>query len=274
MDREEYSKISELRIMLIGRVGDDKTKIMNVFLRSSEENVKQAPESAKVFISDSEKCHMEKITVKGQKMAIVDTPGLCHADKSDRDVMKEIKKCLSEVSPGPHVFLLVLPLEPFTPELQNVVKIFKSSFGDCVIQYTMVLFPDGEKLEDGDTDDFIGQEEELHNFVNDECKGRRHVLKNNDRLPDSTLLDIQQMVRDNEGKHYTGDEALRKREIALAVNGGALAGAAVGGAASQSVPSVIGIIGGLAVGAILGGVVGCLGYIAVKRAKKIGRVQQ
>ena len=63
-------------------------------------------------------------------MVVIDTPGLCGAEKEDEEVAKEIRECVSLADPGPHVFLFVLScLDRFTEEEQGMVEIIKKTFG-------------------------------------------------------------------------------------------------------------------------------------------------
>ncbi|RXN13237.1 GTPase IMAP family member 4-like protein [Labeo rohita] len=55
--------------------------------------------------------------------------GLFDTDLTNEEMQKEITNCISMVLPGPHVFLLLIPLGRFTLEEAKSVKIIQETFG-------------------------------------------------------------------------------------------------------------------------------------------------
>lgn len=265
----------ELRIVLIGRVEAGKTAVMNTILRCSDENEKDASQTRIACSSGTETSQKEEVRIAKQKIVIVDTPGLCHADKSDEEVIVEIKKGVSLADPGPHVFLFVLDLEVFTQECQDMVEMIWKTFGENAGVYTMALFTHGNELnERGQTiEAFTHQSTELKDFLS-KCQGGSYAIDNNDQNPSHAtelLQRINDMVNNNEGKHYIYTEEMKEAgeresrirgKIARSVNGAALAGAGVGGVTTYFAGSTIGVPVGVAAGAAVGGVMGGVGIVA------------
>ncbi|XP_026181198.1 GTPase IMAP family member 9-like [Mastacembelus armatus] len=277
-------QLSELRIVLIGRVGAGKTGLMKTILRSSKDYKEPASESHLCVCSNTEKCHKEKVEIDNQEVVVVDTPGLCHYEKTDEEVMEEVKRCVSLASPGPHAFLIVLDELKFTVELQNMVEFVWKTFGKNAAKYALVVFTHKHELLDqselGKADEIIKhkikENSQLQQFVS-ECGERFIAIENTDQDSSQVtdlLKKLNDMVQKNNGKYYTvkmlqkwqseakGPETRQKIKLAIYICG--LVGAAGGFVASYFVGNVIpeGAKELAVVGAAVGGVIGCVGIVA------------
>lgn len=238
---------------------------MKTILSGSGKNEKPASES-KIPILDE--CQKQNIQIGKQNVVVVDTPGLCNPNISDKEVVEEIKRGVLLVAPGPHVFLFVMDLERFTQQENDMVELIWKTFGNAD-KYAIVLFTYGDKLKkNGKTiKEFIQGSEDLKNVVA-KCNGGCHVIDNKNQEPSQVAELLQKMndlVVKNEGKYYTSNNLVRN--IALSVNGSALAGAGVGAATTYFVGGAVGIKVGAVAGAAVGGVVGCIGIVALYHIK-------
>ncbi|KAL1277872.1 hypothetical protein QQF64_024545 [Cirrhinus molitorella] len=86
--------------------------------------------------------------VNGHPVTVVDTPGLFDTHVPTDDVKQEILKCISLLSPGPHVFLLVLRIGRLTKEEMETLNLIKETFGRNAGMFSIIIFTHGDQLQD------------------------------------------------------------------------------------------------------------------------------
>lgn len=265
----------DLRIVLLGKAGGGKTSTGNTILRRKAFNMNPC---------ESPECQKETIQFDGQTLAVVDTPDMFKAKKTEEEMKTEIIKCFPLAAPGPHVFLVVIQAGRFTEEEQETVQIIQEMFGLKLRKYTKVLITHGDDLKaDGDSiEKIINENPALRHFIN-WCQGGYHVFNNRDKDPSQVrelLEKISIMVQRNGGSCYTTEmfkEAERERrekiDLILRQNpdmtlqearsaqrknmfNQASGSATV--ALTISAGAVVGLMGA-AVGGVLGGTVGVIG---------------
>ncbi|MGH0184753.1 UNVERIFIED_CONTAM: hypothetical protein FKN15_015896 [Acipenser sinensis] len=198
---QELHSASELRIVLLGISWAGKSAAGNTILDREEGR------SGFSICTKTEECEKRTGEVSGRRVTVIDTPGLLDT------AWVQIERCVSLSAPGPHAFLLVIPVNPkemIDTDRESILALYckafdkvQELFGERAVRNTMILFTCGDDLSGRTIEQYIEEAgEELQQLV-EKCGNRYHVLNNLDRSDHTQvtqLLDkIDNMVKGSGG---------------------------------------------------------------------------
>ncbi|MEQ2258367.1 hypothetical protein XENORESO_017602 [Xenotaenia resolanae] len=223
------SSTPELRLVLLGRSGAGKSAAGNSIL--GQELFESRSES---FTAITQKCEKKKAVVEGRRVSVVDTPDWFKSEKTPDEVSAQISSCVALSSPGPHAFLLCVPVDqPAKSELQALTAL-ETVFGpEAVQKHTVVLFTYLDRLRtSGKTggksvEEYIASQRGDLVRVVEKCRDRFHLMEKGEGQSQkqnvADLLEkVEQTVKEAGGQCYSSpafqeaEERVRQRQLEIA----------------------------------------------------------
>ncbi|XP_029511275.2 zinc finger CCCH domain-containing protein 13 [Oncorhynchus nerka] len=201
----------ELRLVLLGTIGCGKTLSGDTLLGQSSSG---SPSSSG---SSPRLCQVRPGASEGRRLTVVEAPRwYWSGGHMEAGVRKETERVLELAAPGPHAFLLLVPVGQFTEVEHRVPAELEEVFGEGVLKHTLVLFTCGDYLMGQGAGQYLEGEDPGLREVIDRCGGQYHVLNNRrpqDREQVRELLEkVENMVQKNRGCYIRQNTLQREME--------------------------------------------------------------
>lgn len=160
--------LPEIRLVMLGWRWPGKSLTGNTIIGREEFRLERAAEF----------CVTRQAEVLGRQVTVVDTPGWFSAQDTPLTYKKELVRGASLCPPGPHAFLLVIPVGMFTDVDRARITEHVSLFGEHVWKHTIVVFSWAEVLRTISIERYIRREGKELQWVLEKCKRRYFVINN------------------------------------------------------------------------------------------------
>ncbi|XP_073716703.1 GTPase IMAP family member 7-like [Misgurnus anguillicaudatus] len=193
---------SELRLVLLGSAGSEKSASVNIIL-NREEKI-QTDTSTEIQQSESRQGE-----VNGKQLTVVETPDWFCSGLSLEEVRQDVRLCVRLTAPGPHAFILIIPVQQSTGVEKAMLEKVEEIFGERCWRNTMILFTVTDEEQKKSIDDFVQSgNQEVQRLV-EKCGNRFHCLSIHQSGDDSQISEllekIEKMVEGNTEKFYSSE---------------------------------------------------------------------
>ncbi|XP_042559940.1 GTPase IMAP family member 7-like, partial [Clupea harengus] len=180
---------------------EEKTKqqLIQILLMSGEETVWR----------ETQHSESREGEVAGRRVTVVETPDWFCSGLSEKGLRQDVGRCVRLSAPGPHAFLLVIPVEPSEGVERKMLEKMEDMFGEGCWGHTLILFTHAEGMRERSVEELLQTgSQELQQLV-EKCGNRCHLVNVKD-MPDDTkitqlLEKIEEMVSGNRERFYSSE---------------------------------------------------------------------
>ncbi|XP_063050726.1 zinc finger CCCH domain-containing protein 13 [Engraulis encrasicolus] len=133
----------ELRLVLLGGTKSGKSSAGNAILGRRDFQTQEDEGTTAV----TKCCQKGRAILGNRRVAVVDTPDWFRSECAPDEVRSQLSSCVALSSPGPHAFLLCLPLHRPPPDAMQMLDAVEGVFGHrAVSAHTLLLFTHADVL--------------------------------------------------------------------------------------------------------------------------------
>ena len=199
--------VSELRLVLLGGSTAGKRAAGNTILGTEEFGRQASTHTLTHTSTETQHSESRQGEVAGRRVTVVETPDWFCSGLSEKDLRQDVGLCVRLSAPGPHAFLLVIPVEPSEGEERRMLEKMEDMFGEGCWGHTLILFTHAEGLRERSVEELLQTgSQELQQLV-EKCGNRCHLLNVKDRPDDTKIAQLQEkieeMVSGNRERFYS-----------------------------------------------------------------------
>ncbi|XP_033933099.1 GTPase IMAP family member 7 [Pseudochaenichthys georgianus] len=208
------SAAAELRLVVLGRDGAGRrAAVCSILGLQDSEQGSETP-----VIQESSKHRGE---AAGRQVEVVSSGSWFGSGCDPEERRRNISSFISLSSPGPHAFLLCLPLNQSSDAEALVLQVLDQLLGSSAIRTrTFILFTHTEELQEDETleEYLLTWRKDLLQLV-EKCGARYHTLERGERAVEELMEKVEQVESSESGeKHFSCDlyreaeERVRRRQ--------------------------------------------------------------
>lgn len=209
---------SELRLVVLGRPGAGK--------RSAVCNILDLPDSQDTYAAGIQECRKYRGEAAGRQVVVVSCPPWFGSGCDSQERKRHISSFIALSSPGPHAFLLCVPVNQPDDEEARALDVLQELFGPSAVSTnTIILFTYTEELdEDEKLEEYlVTWRKDLKELVK-RCGDRYHTLEARSGEPEERkaveelLEKVEQAVAESGAPYFScplyqdAEERVRERQ--------------------------------------------------------------
>ncbi|XP_075939770.1 GTPase IMAP family member 7 [Anarhichas minor] len=214
---------ADLRLVVLGRTGAGKRSAVSSIL-GLHEPPQQGADAAAV-----QECSKHRGEAAGRQVAVVSSPAWFGSGCDPEERRRHISSFIALSSPGPHVFLLCVPVNQPADGEANALDVLEKLFGPSAVSAnTIVLFTHTEELEeDEQLEAYLATwRKDLRELV-ERCGDRYHTLETRSgeaeegNAVEELLEKVEQVVSVSGTQHCScplyqeAEERVRERQVEI-----------------------------------------------------------